>query len=74
MAQTGIAASLGVTSVPMRFVCLPPACGSEEMQGQMGILAALAIVMNTEISTFIYIAFSYLYCLQSLLVTNDGIP
>ena len=26
-------------------------------------------VMNTEISTFIYITFSYLYCLQSLLVT-----
>ena len=44
MAQTGsIAASLGVTSVPMRFVRLPPACGSEEMQGQTGILAALAI-------------------------------
>ena len=43
MAQTGIAASLGVTSVPMRFVRLPPACGSEEMQGQMGILAALAM-------------------------------
>ena len=43
MAQTGIAASLGVTSVPMHFVRLPPACGSEEMQGQMGILAALAM-------------------------------
>jgi hypothetical protein len=43
MAQTGIAASLGVTSVPMRFVRLPPACGSEEMQGQTGILAALAM-------------------------------
>ena len=43
MAQTGIAASLGVTSVPMRFVRLPPVCGSEEMQGQTGILAALAM-------------------------------
>jgi hypothetical protein len=31
-------------------------------------------VMNTEIPTFIYITFSYLYCLQSLLVTNDSIP
>ena len=43
MAQTGIAASLGVTSVLMHFVCLPLACGSEEMRGQTGILAALAM-------------------------------
>ena len=33
-----------------------------------------AVVMNTEISTFIYITFLYLYCFQSLLVTNDSIP
>ena len=42
---------------------------------QQGLSVSLGTsVMNTEISTFIYITFSYLYCFQSLLVTNDSIP
>jgi hypothetical protein len=43
MVQTGIAVSSGVTSVPMCFVHLPPACGPGVMQGRMGLLAALAM-------------------------------
>ena len=31
-------------------------------------------VINTKISIFIYNKFSYSYCLQSLLGTNDSIP